>query len=286
MPALTPVPNIRSQIERALRAYLTDCSVGTFKQFRLSHDYRDREILDKDGNRVPLIDVFGMHSSEKPRNSRLESWIVRIDPEYDAATQPNDTNPNWNWTAINNLVGLIMAAMSQTTNASSGYLSTALMISVFGRRLAVLGAVGDPSTTSAADNSDMALFFCDYLDYVGAVGAKQDAQGGLYFKEQRNFTIDACNLDDDSVFPKLSFDNVHTLNWTFTDSGQWPEPAQWNVEKSVDGVTWTVQETHAAGTRASNSIAGTGTQFWRVTRTDASIPTYMPESNIVKATSP
>ena len=289
MPVLTAVPNIRSQIERALRAYLTDCVVGTFGQFRLSHDYAQRQVIDtKTGLRVPLINIFGMHSSEKPQNSRLESWIVRIDPEYDASTQPNDTNPNWNWKAINNLVGLIMAAMSQTTNASSGYLATALMISVYGRRLAVLGAVGDPSVTSAADNSDMALFFCNYVDYAGAVGVKQDPQGGLYFKEQRNFTIDACNIDDDTIFPDLSFDGVHTLNWTFATSGydaQYPEPAQWNIQKSVDGVTWVTADTLASGAR-SQDITGTGTQFWRVTRTDSSIISYMPESNIVKAVSP
>ena len=287
MPALAPVPNIRSQIERALRIYLMDCGVGTFQQFRLSHDYSERKIFDSSGNRVPLIDIFGVRSSEKPQNSRLESWIVRIDPEYDATIQPNDPNPNANWVAINTLTGLIMASMSQTTNAGGGYLSTALMLSVFGRRLAVLGAqLGDGSPTSVQDNADMALFFCNYVDYVGAVGVKQDAQGGLHFREERNFTIDACNLDDDSIFPKLSFDGTATLNWTFTDSGQWPEPSQWNVEKSVDGFNWLTQETHGGGTRASNSIAGTGTQFWRVTRTDATIPTYMPESNIVKAVSP
>lgn len=285
MPTLTAVPNIRSQIERALRAYLTDCNVGTFKQFRLSHDYNLRQVIDPEtGLRVPLIDIFGVNATEAVKNSRVESWQVRIDPEYDASTQPNDTNPNWNWKAINNLVGLIMAAMSQTSSGGANYLDTALMISVFGRRLAVLGAVGDPSATSAADNANMALFYCNYVDYAGAVGLgkKNDA---LVFQEQRNFTVQAVNLADDSVFPILTFDGVNTLNWTFTASGVWPEPAQWNVQKSVDGVTWVTADTLASGAR-SQDITGTGTQFWRVTRTDSSIPTYMPESNIVKAVSP
>ena len=130
----------------------------------------------------------------------------------------------------------------------------------------------------------MAKFCCDYVEYTSALGTGKDAGGALVFKEQRNFQLRACNLVDDSVFPILTFDGVHTLNWTFTASGTWPEPAQWNVEKSVDGIAWVTQETDAAGTRASGSIAGTGTQYWRVTRTDASIPTYMPESNIVKVT--
>ncbi len=283
MPSLQPVPNIRSQIERALRAYLADCGVGTVEQFRLSHNYSQREIIDKNNNRVPLIDIFGVHATEEVKNSRVETWVVRIDPEYDAATQPDDTNPNWNWKAINNLVGLVMAAMSQTSNKGGNYLSTALMISVFGRRLAVLGA--DGTGNDAADYADMAIFACDYVDYAGAVGLGKN-NGALIFQEQRNFTIRACNLDDDSIFPSLSFDGIHTLNWTFTPTGAWPEPAQWNVEKSPDGIAWTTQETHAGGTRASNSIAGTGTQFWRVTRTDASIVEYMPESNIVKAVAP
>lgn len=130
----------------------------------------------------------------------------------------------------------------------------------------------------------MATFLCDYVEYTGALGTGKAEGGGLVFKEQRNFQLRACNLDDNSVFPALTFDGVDTLNWTFTASGTWPEPAQWNVEKSVDGMTWVTQETHAAGVRASGSIAGTGTQFWRVTRTDASISLYMPESNIVKVT--
>ena len=284
MPILLPVPNIRSQIERALRAYLTDCGVGTFLQFRLSHNYARREVIDKNGNRVPLIDILGISAVEEIKNSRVETWQVRIDPEYDASTQPNDPNPNWNWTAINNLVGLIMAAMSQTSQPGANFLDTALMISVFGRRLAVLGPAGDPNPLSYQDYADMAKFCCDYVEYTSALGTGKDAGGALVFKEQRNFQLRACNLVDDSVFPILTFDGVHTLNWTFTASGTWPEPAQWNVEKSVDGIVWATQETDAAGTRASGSIAGTGTQYWRVTRTDASIPAYMPESNIVKVT--
>jgi hypothetical protein len=131
----------------------------------------------------------------------------------------------------------------------------------------------------------MALFYCDFVKYIGATGVKQAPQGGLVFLEERNFTLDACNLSDDSIFPILTFDNVHTLNWTFTATETWPEPAQWNVEKSVDGVTWVTADTLASGSR-SQDITGTGTQFWRVTRTDASIPNYMPESNIVSATAP
>ena len=283
MPIILPVPNIRSQIERAVVAYLTDCGVGTFQQFRLSHDYRERQVFDDNGNRVPLISVFGMSATEDVKNSRVESWQVRIDPEYDASTQPGD-NPNWNWTAINGLVGLIMAAMSQTHNYGENYLATALMISVFGRRLAVLGVAGDPNPNSYQDHADMATFLCDYVEYTSALGTGKNESRGLQFLEQRNFQLRAFNTSDDSVFPILSPDGVNTLNWTFTATGTWPEPAQWNVEKSVDGFNWLTQETHAAGARASGSIAGTGTQFWRVTRTDASIQTYMPESNIVKVT--
>lgn len=287
MPTLSPVPNIRSQIERAVRAYLEDCNVGSYDQFRISHDYSLRKVIDPEtGLRVPLINLFAVSAQESPIDSRIERWQLRIDPEFDAVTQPNDSNPNGNWVAINNLTGLIMAAMSQTIYVGGNYLATALMISVFGRRLAVLGAVGDPSTTSAADNADMALFYCDFVKYSSSTGIKQAPSGGLVFLEERNFTMDACNLSDDSIFPILSFDGTHTLNWTFTATPAFPEPSQWNVEKSADGATWTTQETHAAGARASNSIAGTGMQYWRVTRTDVTIQNYMPESNIVKATSP
>ena len=283
MPVLTAVPNIRSQIERALRAYLTDCGVGVFDQFRLSHDARQRQVVDKDGNYVPLINLFGVSAVEEIKNSRVETWQVRIDPEFAAVTQPGE-NPNLKWTAINKLTGLIMAAMSQTNNPGANFLETALLISVFGRRLAILGAAGDPNPNSYQDHADMATFCCDLVEYTSALGTGKTQAGAMIFLEQRNFQLRAYNIVDDSVFPVLAFDGISTLNWTFTPSATWPEPAQWIVQKSVDGVTWVAQETDAAGTRASGSIAGTGTQYWRVTRNDSSIPTYMPESNIVKVT--
>ena len=284
MPALLPVPNIRSQIERALRMYLTDCGVGAFPQFRLTHDYNERIVRDKDGNRVPLIDILGISASEEVKNSRVESWQVRIDPEYSAVIQPKDSNPNANWKAINEVAGLIMAAMSQTISDGQNYLPTALMISVLGRRLAVLGVANDPNPDSYKDHLDMATFFCDYVEYASALGTGKEEGGGLVFKEQRNFILRAGNLNDDSIFPALSFDGVQTLYWTFTATGVWPEPSSWNVEKSVDGLNWTPQESLPGGSRASSSIAGTGNQFWRVTRTDASNPMYMPESNSIKVT--
>ncbi len=159
------------------------------------------------------------------------------------------------------------------------------MISVFGRRLAVLGEKNPDDPQDLEDNADMATFYCTYVEYQGALGTAKDGNGALVFKEQRNFVVHACNLDDDSIFPKLTFDGAATLNWTFTPSGVWPEPAQWVVEKSADGYNWGLHEDLQAGSRTSN-IAGTGNQFWRVTRSDETISAYMPESNLVRATSP
>ena len=100
--------------------------------------------------------------------------------------------------------------------------------------------------------------------------------------EERKFLITAYNNNDDSIFPALTFDGNQTLNWTFTADAQFPEPAYWLVEKSPDGNVWTTQESLATLTRTANILA-TGTQYWRVMRSNDGISGLDPESNIVKA---
>ena len=75
----------------------------------------------------------------------------------------------------------------------------------------------------------------------------------------RHWLLRAYNNADESLYPALTFDGTHTLNWTFTE-GFFSEPAHWVVEKSACGYeNWTTHATLASGARTEN-IAGTGTR--------------------------
>src|SRR5208282_832181 len=277
MAALLPVPNIGSQIERAIAAYLYFSFGGapTAPNFYFSNDWKPRV--------PPLIDVLAHKSAEEIRHQRVETYMVRIEAKWPGTVQPGTVNPDYNWTQINSLIGVVMAAMSQTDNLADGYRATALGITVAGRKLSVLGtwAVTGASTTDIANNSDMAAFYCDYIEFKGSQRAEAAAEG-LFLKEIRNFEVRASNLSDDSQFPALTFDGADTLNWTFTD-GFYPEPAFWVIAKSPNGINWNNAAAEASGTRAYN-IAGTGTQYWRVYRSSDGVSLAYPESNIVQAT--
>jgi hypothetical protein len=157
-----------------------------------------------------------------------------------------------------------MAAMSQSDDGGETFKITAWGITQLGRRLAVVTNPQDADATT--DNADMATFYCDFVKYTGAVRAGKGANGGLYFTEQRDFEVRAGNVSDDSVFPALTYASGN-LTWTFTVGGIGDEPAHWLVEKSADGFGWATAQVLALGVRTAN-IAGSGTQYWRVRRSD------------------
>ena len=273
---LDPVPNIGSQIERAMIAWFFECYGGglQFSQFYFSNDWRKRV--------PPLIEVFAHKSAESVKHSRAESYQVTVDAEWTGTVQPGEPNPDMNWKQINDLIGVAMAAMSLTDDGGASYRAAALKISVAGRRLAVFGTAAISATASdITNNADMVDFYCDFVEFKGSqrLGAKD---GTLFLMEKRFFEVRACNLKDDSVFPALTFDGAHTLNWTFT-AGAYPEPAVWVLEKSADGMGWLVAEKLGPTIRTAD-ITGTGTQYWRVRRSDDGNELLDPESNIVQAT--
>lgn len=274
MPALTPVPNIGSQIERAIIAWLW-ASFGGAKDvgtFYFSNDWQKRS--------APLIDVLAHKSSEAVVHSRVEAYSVKIESEWRGNAQPGVTNPDSNWKSINDDIGVVMAAMSQTDDNGDTYRLAARLIAQYGRRLAVFGCA-DPTkgdVNGIANNADMKDFYCDYLEFKGSQRAQQNADG-MFIVEIRNFLLKACNLVDDSIFPTLTLAAPSTLNWTFTGT----TPAFWVVEKSVDGLTWLVH-TNVTGNLLTVDISATGTQYWRVRQSVDGVNGLDPESNIVKAT--
>jgi hypothetical protein len=267
--AFNPVGNIGSMIERAVIAYLRaayDPAAAAGYNFYHSNSPLKRS--------APAIDVLASRSSEEIIHSRAESFAVRIEAKLkDAAADSVD------WPALNNFIGVVMAAMSQTDNGRD-YRSTAWGITQAGRRLAVLPDPADANSTT--NNADMAQFYCDYLQCNGSQRAAA-AGDDFVIMEVRNFTINACNLVDDSVFPALTFDGTNTINWTFTPSEAIAEPLHWLVESSPDGGTWTTFTVLDSAARTAD-ISSQGALYWRVRRSSDGVAGLIPESNLVAAT--
>ena len=184
------VPNVGSQLERAIRAWFIICGAGTINSNYVSMESRPRV--------PPLNDILAHKSNEAEINSREESFTVMISSEFPSVQQPNDPE-GYNWVSINNWIGLVMAALSITGNGGQDYRATCEAITDAGRNLAIDPTDGaDPlAVTFAANNADMANFTCTFLRYLGCVRVKK-ADGGLYFVEERNFEIHACpyNIPD------------------------------------------------------------------------------------------
>lgn len=282
MPVATvnPSPNPGSQLDRALWAYLHEIwpVTDTFPRpnFYITNDNRLR-----DTGTVGLLDIMSHDATEATTHTRNEYWTTRLNAEWPGANQPGQTDSTWNHHRINQFIGVVMAALSQTDNAGQDYRATCLKITAAGRRLAIFG--NPECTGTAADianNADMAAFNCDQLEYKGAQRAAPDREGGFFFGETRSFQFHVGNYADDSVYPALSYSGG-SLNWTFTDNS----PNQWLVEKSTDGLTWLTHAT-IAGALRTLSVSGTGLNYWRLFPADAdgNQLDHIGESNTLQAT--
>ena len=198
---ITPTPNVGSQLERAVIAYLQAC----FKQanlagltldvlnFFFSNDWKTRA--------VPLIDVLAHKSTEDPPHTRNESYMVKIEAKWPGTNQAGVANTEFNWIQINNLMGIVMSALSQTnsgTDVSAGARVTAQLVTQAGRALAVDGSDGsDPAQVAdAANNADMVSFTCDFVEFKGSLRANTDGDS-VWIKEVRNFEMRACPANVD-----------------------------------------------------------------------------------------
>ncbi len=280
---VTPQKNIGSQVERAIIALIYEVwpdSLPQFPNFYFSNDWKDRKPMPNG-----LIDVLCMSATENPPFSGCKDCHVNIMAEWPGTNQPGTVNTEFNRVQINNLIGVAEAALRLTSNGTD-YMAAALKMSALGRRLAVLGmsqifGAQANQLDNVANNADMATFCADFITGKGDVRAKAN-KDGLWLTEERTWMIRAYNTTDDSIFPALTFDGAQTLNWTFTVNA-FPEPAYWIVSTSPDGFIWNPYNTVASGGR-SITIAGTGTNYWRVVRSDDGITENDPESNILQAT--
>jgi len=182
---IAPVPNVGSQIERAVLAYLTWAfgDDAANYQFLFSNDWVIRQ--------PPYVEVLAHKSAEQPVNSRDETYQVRIECKWKGNNEAGQSNPDVNWAAINDFIGVVMAAMSQTDNNGQDYAATCALINQYGRALATAG-----DATAQENNADMTDFTCLRIRFMGSQRAEA-AEGSFFIKEVRNFEIDACasNVD-------------------------------------------------------------------------------------------
>jgi hypothetical protein len=181
---IQPAPNIGSQIERAVIAYLKTAFGDDASQynFYFSNDWKKRV--------APCIDVLAHKSTETIPHTRNESYMVRIDARWKGNNEAGQENPDANWVSINNFIGVIMAAMSVTDNGNANRVPivTAADITTAGNALATAGSQQDNE-----NNADMADFVAEYVEFKGSQRAEV-VDGTFYIKEVRNFEIRAGNL--------------------------------------------------------------------------------------------
>ena len=151
--------------------------------FYFSNDWKVRAL--------PLYEVIAHSSSETEPHSRQETFQVALKAEWKGNNVAGEANLDTNWVAINNQIGMAMAAMSQTDDGGATFHATCRAISAAGRQLATIGSAQDQ-----ANNADMADFTATTLEYKGAKRA-QIVDGTMIIMEVRNFEITggASNVD-------------------------------------------------------------------------------------------
>lgn len=181
MPAkFEPIPNVGSQIERAVLALLMDAYGDDASKYQF--------IFTNSGIKraTPYIEAIAKKSTTQVPHTGNQSYIVEIEWKYDGSPAEVD-----NWKEINNFVGIGMAALSQTAN-NLGHPNT-LPATVS----AEINRCGRALATTAPDNhADMADFTCLYIEHKGDVRAEGNGDT-FYITEKRIFEISACpqNVD-------------------------------------------------------------------------------------------
>lgn len=181
-----PVPNTGSQIERAVLALLRDAygeEAAAGYKFLFSNSSETRT--------PPLIDALAHKSTETVPHTGNESFMVRLEWIFDGALEASQQNPDDDWKAINDFVGIGMAALSQTKNNAGDPNTLSATVAAEITRLGRALAVSDPT-----NHGDMASFTCSYVEFKGSQRA-ESVNGTLFLKEIRHFEIRACPYNVD-----------------------------------------------------------------------------------------
>lgn len=175
---LTPIPNVGSQLDRAIVAYLISVEAGTAANTFPSYCSKEKPI--------PNTTVKSHAAVHDPNLSGNEVYSVAIQYRHPATLEATETNDETNRAACDLAIGTIMAALLQSADGQT-LDATAAAITAAGRALA---------TSDATNHSDMADFTLQHWYYKGAVRGDPDDDSDS-FMEVRNFQAVVCpsNVD-------------------------------------------------------------------------------------------
>lgn len=174
--ALPSIPNVGSQLDRAVAAYLAGLGING------GAVYPAFSVATKT---YPVVKVVSRQSSQDPELTGNEKFRVNIEVRQSAASAAKPVNLESQRVALDLLVGQIMAAMMQTQDGGTLDYVCAL-ITAAGISLSTTG-----TATQKANNADMAAFSCLYMRYIGATRGEPEEEN-LAWVEIRTFEITAA----------------------------------------------------------------------------------------------
>jgi hypothetical protein len=231
--AITAIPVIGSQLDRAIVAYLIANGVGLWRWTKQG----DCVIWPADGLAVrtyPNVTVWSHRSTHTPVLTGIEEFETSITCKFSAAGAVQAANPYAIRVARDAILGLALACMLQSDDGST-LDATARAITAAGRALVTKGTAQEQ-----ANNADMAAFTCLHVYYLGTTARGLPEEEGCDWVEVRGFRISACpsaiDMDNLGPAPVISYDaGTDTLSWTY--GGAQP-PDQWQRYFSVDNIAW------------------------------------------------
>lgn len=176
--AISPLPNVGSQLDRAVVALLISLGCGTAED--TYPQWRNFKNVFVGGANTK---VHAHTSDGKPRITTKEIFQVQITINFQAQNQPGETAHSLNRVNADKRIGLIMAALMQSDGNSLRQAANA--ITDAGRALATAGSAEERQA-----NADMANFTCTDVYYVGAKRGEPDAEGSFWV-EIRHFEMHA-----------------------------------------------------------------------------------------------
>jgi hypothetical protein len=173
------IPNVGSQLDRAIVAYLISSGIAATgfpgDETCILPGFTWRETA------YPNLKVHSMRSQHDPPMSGIQNYDVQLRATQTAITDANKTNQEGQRVVLDSVIGQALYWMLKTSNNNDLDL-TAANITTAGRAL----AVSDPT-----NNGDMANFTCQHVHYMGDTRGDPNEDGAAWV-EVRTFSI-KCN---------------------------------------------------------------------------------------------
>lgn len=183
------LPNIGSQIDRALRAYFISAGAvpntgTTNKGIFLTLETAERT--------NPLRTILAHDAIESEQFTGNKEFMVTIVDQFDGLPQQGEHNPEQRRIEIDQQLGKMRLAMAQCADGEFNLALTARNITDAGRALATVG-----TTKSKANNADMGDFTCLWVEDAGlSRGHPKSADGEstdeTTWREITRYKITAC----------------------------------------------------------------------------------------------